>query len=132
VEQGGVLDAHDDIPNSLREQLYAKENQRLEKRKKSSDNFIIGSICPPININNFLLARASQQPIPTDFAKEAIPAKSAFAKPIIVYGLIDVAVEEHTEWQHSQVSNEAFRKSTRAQKMTHRENVNEMRSSTDR
>jgi hypothetical protein len=120
----GVLDTHDDIPNSLREQLYTEENQRLEKGKKSSDNFTIGSICPPININNFLLARASQQPIPTDFAKEAIPAKPAFAKPVIVHGLIDVAVEEYTGWQHSRVSNEAFRKTTRAQIISHRQNVN--------
>lgn len=31
VEQGGVLKNDDDIPDSLREQLYAGENQRLEK-----------------------------------------------------------------------------------------------------
>lgn len=51
VEQGGVLETHDDIPDSLRVQLYAEDNQRLEKRKRSPDNSTTGSLYPPININ---------------------------------------------------------------------------------
>ena len=35
VEQGGVLETHDDVPDSVREQLYAEENQRLDKKKES-------------------------------------------------------------------------------------------------
>lgn len=51
VDQGGVIETLDDIPDSLCEQLYAEENQRLERRKESSDNPPTGSICPPINID---------------------------------------------------------------------------------
>lgn len=108
VEQGGDLETHDDIPDNVREQLYAEENQRLEK-KKTSNHSSIGSMCPPININNFLPARSSQQSVPSPFANEASPAKSAYVEPIIVHGLLDVAVGEYTEWQQSRVSNEAFR-----------------------
>lgn len=53
VEQGGVLETHDDVPDSVREQLYAEGNQRLDKKKKAADNSTTGSMCPPININNF-------------------------------------------------------------------------------
>ncbi|OQE62923.1 hypothetical protein PENNAL_c0256G06018 [Penicillium nalgiovense] len=109
VEQGGDLETHDDIPDSVREQLYAEENQRFEKKKKCSDNSTIGSICPPININNFLPAGSSQQLMPSPVANEASRAMSACAEPIIVHGLLDVAVGEYTEWQQSRVSNEAFR-----------------------
>ncbi|KAJ5500643.1 hypothetical protein N7453_009694 [Penicillium expansum] len=95
----GDLETHDDIPDSVREQLYAEENQRFEKKKKASDNSTIGSICPPININNFLPAGSSQQSMPSLVANEASHALSACAEPIIVHGLLD----------QSRVSNEAFR-----------------------
>jgi hypothetical protein len=73
VEQGGILETHDDVPESLREQLYAEENQRHEKRKKIPDNATIGSMCPPININ-VLPARSSPQSIPSP-ANDPTPDK---------------------------------------------------------
>jgi hypothetical protein len=109
VEQGGDLETYDDIPDSVREQLYAEENQRLENKKKTLDNSTVGSMCPPININNFLPAGLSQQSMPFPNANEASRAKSACAEPIIVHGLLDVAVEEYTEWQQARVSNESFK-----------------------
>jgi hypothetical protein len=66
-------------------------------------------MCPPININNFLPAGLSQQSMPLPVANEASRAKSACAEPIIVHGLLDVAVEEYTEWQQARVSNESFK-----------------------
>ncbi|CAI7580189.1 unnamed protein product [Penicillium pancosmium] len=109
VDQGGILDTYDDVPDSLREQLYAEEKQRVEKKKKPSESATIGSVCPPININNFLPTGSSQVSIPAILPSEAAPTQSGCAEPIVVHGLLDVAVEEYTEWQHSRVSNEAFR-----------------------
>jgi hypothetical protein len=109
VEQGGVLETHDDVPDSVREQLYAEENQRVDKNKKAADNSAIGSMCPPININNFLPAGTSQQSTPPLSANEATPAKSSCPEPIMIYGPLDVAVEEYAEWQLSRASNEMFR-----------------------
>ncbi|KAJ5820604.1 hypothetical protein N7474_006195 [Penicillium riverlandense] len=105
VEQGGILETDDDVPESLREQPYAEENQRHEKRKKTPDNSAVGSMCPPININ---VLPAAQQSISTP-DNGATPAKPGCADSIMVHGLLDVAVEEYTEWQQSRVSNEAFR-----------------------
>jgi hypothetical protein len=92
VEQGAVLKTHDDMPDSLREQLYTEEDWRNEKRNKLPDN---SAMCPPININ-VLPARSSQQLVPKP-ANDALPAKTGCAKSIIVYGLLDVAVDEYTK-----------------------------------
>ncbi|RJE21195.1 hypothetical protein PHISCL_06471 [Aspergillus sclerotialis] len=51
VERGGVLDTHDDVPDSLREQLHAEEDLRHEKRKKTPDSSTSNPMCPPIDIN---------------------------------------------------------------------------------
>jgi hypothetical protein len=42
---------HDDIPNGLLEQLYAEQNKRHERHKKSSNNPASGSTCPPIQLH---------------------------------------------------------------------------------
>lgn len=107
VEGGGVLETHDDIPDSLREQLHAEDNQKLEKRKKSPDNSTIGSMCPPININ-VLPSGPSQQSMPSP-AGGATPVQSGRAKPVIVHGLLDLAVDDYTKWQQSRVRDETFR-----------------------
>lgn len=59
------------IPDSLREQLYAEENQRLDRRKKSSDISTCGSTCHPVHLH-----LPSQMPIPitTSAAESTNPA----------------------------------------------------------
>ncbi|KAJ5737221.1 uncharacterized protein N7483_002346 [Penicillium malachiteum] len=92
---------------SVREQLHAEENQRLDKKKKAAYNSTTGSVCPPININ-VLPAGSSQQLIQPP-SNDAMPTGPGCIEPIIIDGLLDVAVAEYTEWQQSRVSNEAFR-----------------------
>jgi hypothetical protein len=108
VEKGGVLGDHDDVPNGVREQLHAEENQRLEK-KKGSNNSTIRSLCPPIRINNFLPAGSCQELMPAPSADEAPHTQPSRTEPITIHGLLDVAVEEYAERQQSRVSNETFR-----------------------
>ncbi|KAJ5737280.1 uncharacterized protein N7483_002405 [Penicillium malachiteum] len=108
VEQGGVLETHADVPDSVREQLYAEENQRLDKKKKAAENSTTGPVCPPININ-VLPAGSSQQSIQPP-SNNAMPTGTGCTESIIIDGLLDVAVDEYTEWQQSRVSNETFRK----------------------
>jgi hypothetical protein len=116
VEQGGVLEMHDDVPDSVREQLYDEENQPLDK-KKAVDNSPMGSVCPPIN-NNFLPAGSFQQPMHIP-AGDSISTTPGCTESIMVDCLLDVAVEEYSEWQQSQVSNETFRENiTRAPNVT--------------
>ncbi|KAJ5415661.1 hypothetical protein N7465_004356 [Penicillium sp. CMV-2018d] len=52
-------------------------------------------------------------------ANEGLSARNSSAEPIILHGLLDIAVEEYTDWQRSWVSNETFR-----------DNINEAREMT--
>ncbi|KAJ5543730.1 hypothetical protein N7513_007238 [Penicillium frequentans] len=85
VQQGGVIETHDDIPDNVREQLYAEENQRLERRKKSSDSSTCGSTCHPVHFH-----LPSQMPIPTT----TVTAET---------------VKKYATWHQSRVSSETFR-----------------------
>jgi hypothetical protein len=109
VEQGGLLEDHDDVPDSFREQLYAEEDQRREKQKNDRDNSKTGSSSPPTIINNFVSTGSSQLPTPHSCADEAAPAGSSNAEPVVIHGLLDLAVYEYTEWQLSRVQNQTFR-----------------------
>ncbi|KAJ6003859.1 hypothetical protein N7540_013141 [Penicillium herquei] len=92
--QGGLLETHDDVPDSVCEQLYTEENRRLDKTKKDVDHSTMSSMCPPINIKNLLAAGTSQQSIPTTSANEDTPAKSSGAESIMVHELPNLAAEE--------------------------------------
>src|SRR5215469_3149864 len=52
VEQGGQLRTHDDVPEDIRQQIYAEDQQRLERHQKTTN--IPSSNLPPINITNVL------------------------------------------------------------------------------
>jgi hypothetical protein len=76
VEQGGILDTHDDVPDNVREQLYAEEHQRLLKANKSPNNLTTGSTTlPPININ-VLPTQSSQPLISSSWGTEATSISS--------------------------------------------------------
>lgn len=79
----------------------------MDKTKKPAENFITGSACPPININVLPTGLAQQSTPPS--ANDTAPTGPGCTKSIIIDGLLDVAVDEYTEWQQSRVSNEAFR-----------------------
>lgn len=49
-DEGGVLETHDDVPNWIREQLYAEEWQKLERQSQKCPD-IPGTNTTPININ---------------------------------------------------------------------------------
>lgn len=51
VEQGGILETHDDLPDTIRDQLHTEERQRIEERQKVLDLSTSRSIYPSININ---------------------------------------------------------------------------------
>jgi hypothetical protein len=93
VEQGGQLRSHDDVPEEIRQQLYAEEQQQLERHRKTTKNSMPSF--PPINITNVLPGSSLNQP----------PAASPRPR-LIVPGFWDVAVEEYTDWQVSQVKSE--------------------------
>lgn len=107
VDQGGVLTSHDDVPETIREQLYIQEQQRLERQKgglQSSPGY------PPINITNVLPAQSSNlSALSTPTPMVAMcPGKTA-PDFLEIPGLRDLAVTEYSDWQQSQVSDEKLK-----------------------
>lgn len=52
VAQGGQLRSHDDVPEDVRQQVYAEEQQRLERHRSASHSAPTGHA--PIHITNVL------------------------------------------------------------------------------
>jgi hypothetical protein len=74
VEQGGILEIHDNIPSNMREQLYVEERQRLLKQNKSTSSLTSGTMLPQININ--VLPLQSSQPAGSSWAALSFPVLS--------------------------------------------------------
>ena len=48
VEEGGVLECQDDFPDTIRDELYMEEQQRLEISQSKSNKSLVPGSCPPI------------------------------------------------------------------------------------
>jgi hypothetical protein len=95
VQQGGRLQSHDDVPEDIRQQVYAEEQQQLERHRKKTDSVMSGH--PPIHITNVLPGpphQLSNQAVAPSMPRLDIP------------GFLDTAVETYSEWQQSRVRRE--------------------------
>lgn len=98
-QEGNKLDTHDDVPESVREELYAVEQQRLERRQRSSKATAEGT--PTINITNVLPDQTSTAGISQ--LTDALACDAGRRKRLKISGKRDVAVREYTNWQRSNV-----------------------------
>jgi hypothetical protein len=95
VAQGGLLQSHDDVPEDVRQQLYAEEQQQLERHQRASHRAPTSHA--PIHITNVL-------PGPSHATSGLAEVQ---AKPRLhVSGFLDIAVEEYSNWQQSRVKRE--------------------------
>lgn len=92
VAQGGQLQSHDDVPEDVRQQLYAEDQQQLERRHKAIQSGPASHA--PIHITNVLPGPSH----PTSISAEA-QAKRRLEVP----GFLDAAVEDYSDWQKSRV-----------------------------
>jgi hypothetical protein len=100
VRKGLVLQTHNDVPEDIRQQLYAEEQQRLDRKRKVTTAPPPG--ISPITTNNVL---------PEQFAPASLPAAqeeristahcldAATASRLDVSSLLDDTVREYTSWQ---------------------------------
>jgi hypothetical protein len=95
VEHGGQLQTHDDVPEDVRQQLYAEEQQQLERRQRAGHGVSTGHA--PIHITNVLPGSS----LPSSGLVE-VQAKPRFDVP----GFLDAAVEQYSNWQQSRVMSE--------------------------
>lgn len=95
VEKGGVLDGHKDVPETVREELFMEEQQRLEKSHRKGGHIIGNGVpYPPININ--VLPSQSSVSGSDISAAQAVDLKSS--SPLEIPGSRDEAVREYSEW----------------------------------
>jgi hypothetical protein len=95
VQQGGQLRSHDDVPEDIRQQVYAEAQQQLERQRKGTSSTT--SSHPPIHITNVL-------PGPPGLPPDQAVAPSM--PRLDIHGFLDVAVEEYSDWQQSRVRRE--------------------------
>jgi hypothetical protein len=95
VMEGHILQTHDDVPDDIRQKLYAEEQQGNERRQKPTNSSAVN--CPPINITNVLPAPSQIPPAPE------MPSKSSSTTRLEIPGPRDKAVKDYCAWQQSQV-----------------------------
>jgi hypothetical protein len=110
VEQGGELQTHEDVPEDIREQFYAEEQQQLERRQRATN--MSATTYPPINITNVLPAQSPQPSMMASSAETPAsdpPSHATSAHRLDIPGLRDVAVNEYSDWQQSKVNDEILK-----------------------
>ncbi|PSN58574.1 hypothetical protein BS50DRAFT_566671 [Corynespora cassiicola Philippines] len=108
VQEGHVLKSHDDVPGGIREQLFAEEHQRLDRQPRPAS--VSTPSLPPINITNVLPPQSHDpppvnptNPVPT------IKVRASSDPGLEIPGPRDVAVIAYSEWQQSNVVDEALK-----------------------
>jgi hypothetical protein len=110
VEQGGTLETHNDVPDMIRDQLYAEERQRIEKRQKAPNPPPSGAMLPSININ---VGPTQPCQVTKSSYDQAYITTSISPIDLDTVGPIEVAVEEYTDWHLAKVSTENFKENIR-------------------
>jgi hypothetical protein len=110
VEQSGELQIHEDVPEDIREQLYAEEQYRLERQQRATR--MSATIYPSINITNVFPAQSLQpfimvSSVETPASDPLLNAISAHR--LVISGLRDVTVNEYSDWQQSKVNDEMLK-----------------------
>ena len=110
MQQGGRLESQDDVPEEVREQLYAEEQQAEERQRKrrarSPANY------PPINITNVLPAQSPQAPqastalYPTGPQPAFVESVAAKGSSLEIPEPLGISVQRYTAWQKSRYSAE--------------------------
>ncbi|KAH8434447.1 uncharacterized protein LDX57_012094 [Aspergillus melleus] len=113
VQNGGILQSHEDVPGTIREQIYRAERQRLD-RPRANNRSTAEASYPPINITNVLPTQSPQAPgwSASTFPEDTI-ASSVEVPAIHIPGLLDVAVREYSSWQQSRLGDEILKAEVR-------------------
>jgi hypothetical protein len=113
VEQGGTLQSHDDVPLTIREQLYAEEQQRQDRKSGK----VVRSPGNPSSVTINILPGQPHQKSPPDAQAYSIASVQVWDTPpaqdLEIEGPRDVAVEEYSDWQQEQVRDPTLKEEVR-------------------
>lgn len=106
VQGGGKLETHNDMPQEIRTQLYAEEQQHLNRKRKRQDSQSHPTSHPaPLIINNHIPAypreAVADRPLgPTlELSDGSSSRSSSRSSSFSIPGLRDDAVGAYCEWQ---------------------------------
>ncbi|OAQ58349.1 hypothetical protein VFPFJ_11655 [Purpureocillium lilacinum] len=102
VQEGNTLQGHGDIPDNIREQLYAGEHQAADRKRKRR-----GSPSPegrhPMVINNYIPSHQDAKQHPEQPVSHVKNSSASHSLLLSIPGLRDEAVEEYCKWHCSKV-----------------------------
>ncbi|KAJ5246692.1 hypothetical protein N7468_001675 [Penicillium chermesinum] len=108
VEGGGVLECQDDVPETIREELYMEEQQRLEHLQSKSNKSLAFRSCPSINIS-FMGAQPSLPAVNSTAASVLSSEQNQQGILPTIDRPRDVAVREYNAWQETNVIDETLK-----------------------
>jgi hypothetical protein len=102
VDEGNSLECQADVPQMVRQQLYAEQQERTQKQHKIPTGTAGG--LPPITINNVLPGSASSASgMQPEAAATASTTEASLPQDFELPGFRDVALNEYSEWHQSRV-----------------------------
>jgi hypothetical protein len=104
------LQSHDDVPEDIRQQLYAEEQQKMQKKRAVTTKS--PGVIPSINITNVMPGSTAQTPLPhpnVAMPDTVLPLAAPVTCQLRIPGLRDVAVTDYCVWQQSQVRHESLK-----------------------
>lgn len=109
VQEGLALNTHDDVPQDIRDQLYAEDHQRRDRQatgaSASTPNL------PPITINNVIPSPSQDFPLSRSMSAPSVAQElSVSGSRLNIPGPRDLAVLAYCEWQQSNVVDEGQKK----------------------
>ncbi|KAF1936655.1 hypothetical protein EJ02DRAFT_358659, partial [Clathrospora elynae] len=108
LQQDHALKSHDDVPEDIREQLYAEEQQRRERQ--STRIGVPTPSLPPINITNVLPTQPHEYFLRSVVENTATAQKQTPENPRFdILGPRDAAVIAYSELQQSNVVDDALK-----------------------
>ncbi|RAO74322.1 uncharacterized protein BHQ10_010334 [Talaromyces amestolkiae] len=102
VENHGVINTHDDVPEAIREQLFAEERQQIDRRQKSPNLPASSSALPAININ--VLPTPSSQQLSCSYGDQSKSSRIEQAHSFKISESFEEALENYANWHLGRVS----------------------------
>jgi hypothetical protein len=102
VDEGNRLESQADVPQAVRQQLYAEQQERFQRQHKTSTGNAGG--LPPITINNVLPGSTSSgSGLQPEAVAVASTTEALLPQDFELPGFRDVALTEYSEWHQSRV-----------------------------
>jgi hypothetical protein len=106
VEEGHVLSTHNDVPDDIREQLYAEDAQRRDRQSAGSSG--PRASFPLITITNVLPSHSGESLSTGSIGRSPLSTEQAPTRiGLGIPGPRDLAVAAYSQWQQSNVIDEA-------------------------